>query len=131
MQEHYDKQRLKNVTKKELIDKIIADELAIGSAESRLERMDENIENLSIQRDNLLQHYISGQKLAIALGKNNLTKSVYRAFIHWKKYTKDCEQALLAEQLERTNQMIADLMSHVNKLESINRNMTIENEELR
>jgi hypothetical protein len=36
MQEHYDKQRLKNVTKKELIDKIIADELAIGSAESKL-----------------------------------------------------------------------------------------------
>lgn len=60
MQEHYDKQRLKNVTKKELVDKIIADELAIGSAQSRIERMDENIENLSIQRDNLLQHYISG-----------------------------------------------------------------------
>lgn len=37
----------------------------------------------------------------------------------------------MAEQLERTNQMIADLMGHVQKLENINRNMTIENEELR
>ena len=131
MQEHYDKQRLKSVTKKELVDKIISDELAIGSAQSKLQNMDENIENLSIQRDNLLQHFISGQKLAISLGKNNLNKSVYRAFIQWKKYTKDCEQQLLAEQLERTNYMINDLMNHVGKLENINRNMTIENEELR
>ena len=37
----------------------------------------------------------------------------------------------MAEQLERTNYMINDLMNHVGKLENINRNMTIENEELR
>lgn len=42
------KQRLKKVLKKDLIKKIIDDELAIGSAQHRLERMDENIENLSI-----------------------------------------------------------------------------------
>lgn len=60
LQEEVAKEKLKNVTKKELIDKIIQDELAIGSAKSRLDQMDENIENLNIQRDNLLHHYISG-----------------------------------------------------------------------
>lgn len=38
---------------------------------------------------------------------------------------------LLAEQLDRTNQMINDLLNHVNKLEGINKNLTYENEELR
>lgn len=33
--------------------------------------------------------------------------------------------------MERTNQMINDLVEHVNKLESINKNLTLENEELR
>ena len=35
------------------------------------------------------------------------------------------------EQLERTNQMINDLMAHVGRLEDINRNLLGENEELR
>lgn len=54
MMEEDAKSRLKDVSKKQLIDKIIQDELAIGSAKSRLERMDDSIENLNIQRDNLL-----------------------------------------------------------------------------
>lgn len=54
------RQRLKRVLKKDLIKKIIDDEMAIGSAQYRLERMDETIENLGIQRDSLLQHYIAG-----------------------------------------------------------------------
>ena len=37
----------------------------------------------------------------------------------------------LIEQLERTNQMIAELSAHVGKLENINRNLLTENEELR
>lgn len=54
------RQKLKHVLKKDLIKKIIDDELAIGSAQHRLDRMDETIENLGIQRDSLLQHYIAG-----------------------------------------------------------------------
>lgn len=37
----------------------------------------------------------------------------------------------LIEQLERSNQMITELSAHVGKLESINRNLLTENEELR
>jgi hypothetical protein len=48
MCEHEAMEKLRDVPKKELIDKIIQDELAIGSAQSRLQRMDENIENLYI-----------------------------------------------------------------------------------
>lgn len=60
---HTDQQgisKLKDLTKSELIEKIITDELAIGSAESRASRMTEAIDHLSIQRDSLLQHFISG-----------------------------------------------------------------------
>jgi hypothetical protein len=46
--------RLKHLTKQDLIDKIVTDEMAIGSAKSRLSRMDEAIDHLSIQRDNLV-----------------------------------------------------------------------------
>ncbi len=92
--------------KKDLIRKIIDDEMAIGSAQHRLERMDEAIENLGIQRDSLLQHYIAGQKLALALGRNNHLRTLFRAFIKWKKETRDHEQLLLLQQLERTNLMI-------------------------
>mmetsp|Transcript_48978 Transcript_48978/g.36063 ORF Transcript_48978/g.36063 Transcript_48978/m.36063 type:complete len:86 (+) Transcript_48978:1435-1692(+) len=83
--------------KSELIEKIISDELAIGAANSRVERMNDAIENLTLQRDNLLQHYISGQKLAFILARNNYNKSTYRAFIRWKRFTKEYEQDRLAE----------------------------------
>lgn len=54
LSEEIAKDKLKDVPKKDLIEKIIQDELAIGSAQSRLDRMDEAIENLNIQRENLL-----------------------------------------------------------------------------
>jgi len=123
--------RLRGVLKKDLVKKIIDDEIALGSAQHRLERMDEAIENLGIQRDSLLQHYIAGQKLALALGRNNHLRTMFRAFIKWKKETRDHEQLLLLQQLERTNGMIQDLMAHVSRLEGIHSNLVAENEELR
>lgn len=93
--------------------------------------MNEAIEHLNIQRDSLLQHYISGQKLALSLGKNNYLKTLFRSFLKWKRYTKQYEQERLGEQLDRTNSMIKDLLAHIAKLEGINRNMLVENEELR
>ncbi len=56
---------------------------------------------------------------------------MFRAFIRWKKETRDYEQYLLMQQLDRTNLMIQDLMSHVGKLEGIHRGLVTENEELR
>jgi hypothetical protein len=40
--------KLKHLTKQDLIEKIITDEMAIGSAKSRLSRMDEAIDHLQI-----------------------------------------------------------------------------------
>jgi hypothetical protein len=48
------RQKLKDLTKTDLVDKIVADEMAIGSAQSRIHRMDEAIDHLTIQRENLL-----------------------------------------------------------------------------
>ena len=53
-QEAVAREKLKDMTKTELIDKIIEDEMAIGSAQSKLSRMDDSIDHLNIQRDALL-----------------------------------------------------------------------------
>jgi ABC-type microcin C transport system duplicated ATPase subunit YejF len=65
------KDALRSLNKKELVDKVIADDMAIHAAKGRLERMEEAIDHLNLQRDNLLQHFISGQKLAIALVRSH------------------------------------------------------------
>ena len=49
---------------------------------------------------------MAGQKLALALGKNNKMRTLFRSFIKWKKETRDYEQYLLMQQLDRTNIMI-------------------------
>ena len=95
--EVYAKDKMKALNKKELVDKIIADEMAVTSAKTRLERMEDAIEHLNIQRDNLLQHFISGQKLALALGRANYQKAVFKAFFRWKRETRLGEQERLAE----------------------------------
>jgi len=122
---------LDKLSKKQLIDKIVADENLIGSSKSRIQRMDQAIDHLNIQRDNLLEHFIKGQRLALAKVNNNYLATVFRAFARWKKYCQAGEQAELTEQLGRTNQMIGELSQHVNKLEGINKNLLVENEELR
>jgi predicted RNase H-like nuclease (RuvC/YqgF family) len=58
-------------------------------------------------------------------------RTLFRAFIRWKRETRDREQHLLLQQLERTNIMIHDLMAHVSRLDGIHNNLMQENEELR
>jgi len=123
--------KLDGLSKQELIDKIIADENLIGSTESRLARMGNSIDTLAFQRENLFGHFVRGQKLAVALFKNNYLKTVWRAMMRWKRFNNEFENMRLIEQLERTNQMIADLNDHVGKLGAINKNLLGENEELR
>ena len=62
---------------------------------------------------------------------NNAHATMYRAFSRWKMKCAEAEQAELADELGRTNQMISELSQHVQKLEGINKNLLIENEELR
>lgn len=122
---------LDRLSKKQLIDKIVADENLIGSSKSRIQRMDQAIDHLNIQRDNLLEHFIKGQKLALAKVHNNYLASLFRAFARWKRACHAGEQAELGAQLSRTKGMIDELDKHVDKLEGINKNLMIENEELR
>lgn len=84
--EHADAaRRLKALSKQQLIDKIIADENLIGATEARLVRMDDAIDHLAMQRETLLGHYMRGQKLAVALFRNNYLKTMMRAFLRWKR----------------------------------------------
>ena len=89
--------KLKGLTKQELIDKIIADENLIGSTESRLARMGGSIDTLAFQRENLFGHFVRGQKLAVALCKNNYLKTVWRAFMRWKRFNNGYSSMALIE----------------------------------
>jgi regulator of replication initiation timing len=122
---------LARLSKKQLIDKVVADENLIGSSKSRIQRMDQAIDHLNIQRDSLCEHFIKGQRLALAKVNNNCHATLFRSFSRWKKHCQDSEQAELADELSRTNEMISELSQHVQKLEGINKNLLVENEELR
>lgn len=93
--------------------------------------MDQAIDHLNIQRDNLLEHFIKGQRLALAKINNNYLSTLFRSFARWKKSCQTAAQIELTDQLDRTNSMINELSQHVDKLEAINRNLLVENEELR
>ena len=54
-------------------------------------------------------HFVRGQKLAVALMKNNHMKSMFRAFIRWKRASQGGATQALIEQLESTNGMIGAL----------------------
>ena len=123
--------KLDGISKQDLIDKIIADENLIGSTNSRLDRMGNSIDTLAFQRENLFGHFVRGQKLAVALIKNNHKKSMFRAFIRWKRASSDGGTQAMIEQLEGTNGMIGAMGDMVKKLEGINKNLLAENEELR
>ena len=51
---------LAGLSKQDLIDKIIQDEQLLGSKRSKLEQMNYLAENLAIQREQLLGHFIRG-----------------------------------------------------------------------
>ena len=93
--------------------------------------MGNSIDTLAFQRENLFGHFIRGQKLAVALCKNNYLKTVWRAFMRWKRHNSEQDSMKLIEQLESTNGMMGALGAHVGKLESINKGLLGENEELR
>lgn len=65
--------------------------------------MDQAIDHLHIQRDNLLEHFVNGQRLALTKVNNNYLATVYRAFSRWRRYVEHGEQGELGEQLGRTN----------------------------
>lgn len=89
--------KLLDLSKGQLIEKIIADENLIGATKSRLTRLDDAIDHLAIQRENLLGHFIRGQKLAVTLMKNNVKKSLFRGFLKWKRWNQEYENLRLIE----------------------------------
>ena len=50
-----------------------------------------------------MEHFIKGQKLALAKVNNNYLATLFRAFARWKKMCQQGEKAELEEQLARTN----------------------------
>ena len=59
--------------------------------------MDQAIDHLNIQRENLLEHFIKGQRLALAKLNNNYLVTVFRSFARWKRFVMQGEQGELAD----------------------------------
>ena len=130
--QHEDARRaLKGLTKNQLVDRCIADENLLGTLNSKLARKKENIELMTQERDHLLNHFASGQKMAFTLAKNNEVQTRVKAFGRWKKKTNDLRMNDLDEQIEKTNAIIRDLSEHLAQAEARNKNLLLENEELR
>jgi hypothetical protein len=61
--------------------------LAQDEAES-----DAVLKHLSLQRDELLEHYVRAQKLGLALCSNNITKGKSKFFRHWQNYKRHLDR---------------------------------------
>lgn len=59
--------------------------------------MDQAIDHLNIQRDNLLEHFIKGQRLALAKINNNYLATIFRGFARWKKACQSSAQVELTD----------------------------------
>jgi hypothetical protein len=100
--------------------------LAQNEAES-----DAVLKHLSLQRDELLEHYVRAQKLGLALCQNNHTKGKGKFFKVWQ----NCKQAVerdekQAEVIEAVEELTV-IKEKARGIEKENSTLATENEELR
>lgn len=92
----------------------------------------ENIVNsLNDQRDELVENYIKGQRLALSLWRNSIKDSKRRAFVRWYRNTMMANSEFLKQKLRKNVDLISGLKDRLRQLELDNDQIANENEELR
>lgn len=92
----------------------------------------ENIVNsLNDQRDELVENYIKGQRLALSLWRNSIKDSKRRAFVRWYRNTMMTNSEFLKQKLRKNVDLISGLKDRLRQLELDNDQIANENEELR
>ena len=127
-----ERQAINSLSKQELIQKCIKDEQLLGSLKCEQQNKTEHIELQIAERDQLLVHFASGQKIAFNRCEHKLKwKPLRKAFLKWQKYAFDAKVAESAAQLEKTQSIISELMKICNEAENKNKDLILDNEELR
>ena len=100
--------------------------LAQDEAES-----DAVLKHISLQRDELLEHYVRAQKLALALWQNNLTKGKGKFFRVWKSCLKDVGRDEKQSEVIQAVEELTVIKEKARGIERENQTLSTENEELR
>lgn len=89
------------------------------------------LSHLNTQRDELLEHYIRGQKLALKTCEDHQLRSRRQAFRYWSRLLKENKQQEGSVQVLQAVESMTELKDRVRELERDNRNLANENGELR
>ena len=130
---HEDERKLLNVySKNELIRKCVDDEHLLGTLQCQIQDRNDHINLQMAERQQLLIHFASGQKIAFKRCEYKLKwKPLRRAFLRWQKYTFDSKLLESDDQIAKTEAIIAELMKIWKVAEERNKDLILENEELR
>ena len=89
------------------------------------------INHLNTQRDELLNHYVRSQKLALGLLKDNHRRSRGLAFDVWKEHTKESRKLDGTAFVQDSVSNITEIKQKIAYLETTNATLASENAELR
>ena len=86
---------------------------------------------MAIQRDELVDNYIKSQRLAVALARDNQERGQRKALANMSDNTHDKKKGNLEVILSRNINLIQSLKDRIKEFEGDNDNLAGENEELR
>ena len=123
MASHMDKQSFKNLQNLNMKQCRALDSLADNEAESSTA-----LATLSTQRDELLDHYVRSQKLALALIRDGHRMACMQAIDRWKVFFKDSRESEGESTIADAVTRITHVKQRMQELEKTNANLAQENE---
>jgi CII-binding regulator of phage lambda lysogenization HflD len=122
---------LKKLSKEELDKRMLKNADVLGQLADQIQDKENTLRHLSDQREELVNNYIKGQRMALALWTNNLKRAKHRAFMRWAKNALTLKGEESDDALKKNVELIAALKDKINQLEKDNDDYSNENEELR
>ena len=89
------------------------------------------LKHLSFQRDELLEHYIRGQKLALSACKARQLKAFRICWLQWHRVINYEKRQEAQERIVTYVDRLADMKAQIRRSDEENRQLATENEELR
>lgn len=81
----------------------------LGGLADQVQEKENILKHLSDQRDELVENYIKGQKLALSLWQNNMMRAKHRAFMRWIKNVGALNKEAKDNDLKKNVELIAAL----------------------
>ena len=123
---------LQSLSKSQLIHSVCKNEHILGSLQYQQESKNNYINFQLSERQKLLINFASGQKIAFQRCEYKLRyRPMRKFFTKWQKYTYDCKISESNSQILKTEEIIAELLKLCQNAEQRNKDLLLENEELR